>query len=110
MVEHDLNLRKIDLNLLPILEKLLEFRHVSAAAKALGMSQPAVSRALQRLRSLFNDPLLVKVGIRYELTVKAKAIEAGLASVHREIRGLLNQEPFDPFHAAGTFTIWRIRF
>ena len=75
MVERDLNLRKIDLNLLPVLDKLFEFRHVSAAAQALGMSQPAVSRALQRLRSLFNDPLLVKVGTRYELTEKAKAID-----------------------------------
>lgn len=110
MVERDLNLRKIDLNLLPILDKLFEFRHVSAAAKALGMSQPAVSRALQRLRSLFNDPLLVKVGTRYELTEKAKAIEVGLVCVQRDIRGLLNQEPFDPSHAAGTFTVGALDF
>ena len=58
LIMHKLNLRKIDLNLLVILEVLLEERHVTRAAERLDMSQPAVSRALQRLRETFDDPLL----------------------------------------------------
>ncbi|MBD1555895.1 LysR family transcriptional regulator [Vibrio sp. S9_S30] len=110
MVEQHLNLRKIDLNLLPILEKLLELKHVSEAAKVLGMSQPAVSRTLNRLRELFHDPLLVRVGTRYELTAKAKALEVALVPVNRQIRGLLNQVPFEPASAEGVFTIGALDF
>ncbi|EKF9728154.1 TPA: LysR family transcriptional regulator, partial [Vibrio cholerae] len=50
MVAPEINLRSIDLNLLTILEKLLIHKHISQAAQALNMSQPAVSRALMRLR------------------------------------------------------------
>lgn len=110
MVEQHLNLRKIDLNLLPILEKLLELKHVSEAAKVLGMSQPAVSRTLNRLRELFHDPLLVRVGTGYELTAKAKALEVALVPVNRQIRGLLNQVPFEPESAEGVFTIGALDF
>ncbi|HGS4738230.1 TPA: LysR family transcriptional regulator, partial [Vibrio cholerae] len=49
MVAPEINLRSIDLNLLTILEKLLIHKHISKAAQALNMSQPAVSRALMRL-------------------------------------------------------------
>ncbi|HHK4365914.1 TPA: LysR family transcriptional regulator, partial [Pseudomonas aeruginosa] len=50
---HDL--RRIDLNLLVVLDALLSERHVSRAAQRLAMSQPAVSHALGRLRELFGD-------------------------------------------------------
>lgn len=54
------NLQPSDLNLLPILEALIEERHVSRAAIRLNRSQPAVSHALARLRDIFNDPLLAR--------------------------------------------------
>ncbi|MEH7969636.1 LysR family transcriptional regulator [Pseudomonas aeruginosa] len=63
---HDL--RRIDLNLLVVLDALLSERHVSRAAQRLAMSQPAVSHALGRLRELFGDPLLVRVKSRMQLT------------------------------------------
>lgn len=66
-------MRSIDLNLLTILEKLLIHKHISQAAQALNMSQPAVSRALMRLREQFGDPLLVKVKNEYRLTAKVSA-------------------------------------
>ena len=58
----DVNLRMVDLNLLTSLDALLEHRSVTRAGEQLGLSQPAMSRALQRLRALFDDPLLVKTG------------------------------------------------
>ena len=55
----EVDLRRIDLNLLVALEALLEEKNVTRAAHRLGMSQPAASRALGRLRALFLDALLV---------------------------------------------------
>ncbi|MFB9981681.1 LysR family transcriptional regulator [Mesorhizobium newzealandense] len=54
------NLASIDLNLLIVLEALLEYRNVTRAAHHVGRSQPATSRALARLRGLFDDDLLVR--------------------------------------------------
>ncbi|HLR98323.1 MAG TPA: LysR family transcriptional regulator, partial [Mycolicibacillus parakoreensis] len=56
---HPAHLSRIDLNLVPALVALLDERHVSRAATRMGLSQPAMSRALQRLRRLFDDELLV---------------------------------------------------
>ena len=54
------NLNQIDLNLLVYLEVLLRERNVTQAANQLGLSQPAMSNGLRRLRALFDDPLLVR--------------------------------------------------
>jgi len=56
------DLRRIDLNLLVILDALLTEQHVTRAAERLHLSQPAVSHALARLRDLLGDPLLVRQG------------------------------------------------
>ncbi len=53
-------LASIDLNMLSALEALLEHRNVTHAARHLGLSQPSISRALTRLRGIFNDDLLVR--------------------------------------------------
>jgi DNA-binding transcriptional LysR family regulator len=53
-------LRRLDLNLLVVLQTVLETRNVTLAAERLHMSQPAVSRALTRLRRVFDDPLFIK--------------------------------------------------
>ena len=55
-----MNLASVDLNLLVALEALLEHRNVTHAAQHVGQSQPAMSRALARLRGMFNDDLLVR--------------------------------------------------
>ena len=59
-VMHEVNLKSIDLNLLTALGALLQHKHVTRAADAVGLSQPAMSRALERLRQTFGDPLLVR--------------------------------------------------
>ncbi|MGA9846117.1 MAG: LysR family transcriptional regulator, partial [Roseiarcus sp.] len=55
----EVNLAGLDLNLLPALEALLRRRNVTHAAADVGLSQPAMSRALARLREAFGDPLLI---------------------------------------------------
>jgi DNA-binding transcriptional LysR family regulator len=70
---HFMNLNSLDLNLLVALDALLLEANVSRAAMRIGLSQPAVSHALQRLREALGDPLLVRVGARMELTPRAQA-------------------------------------
>ena len=57
---HEMNLKSLDFNLLVALKALLEEKHVTRAADRISLSQPAMSRALAKLRVIFNDPLLVK--------------------------------------------------
>lgn len=85
-----MNMRSVDLNLLTVLHQLLLERHVSRAAERLNMSQPAVSRALQRLRATFDDPLLVKTSNGYDLSARAVVLlpqlEEWLAVAERLIK------------------------
>ncbi|MGY4411493.1 hypothetical protein ACVWW4_003229 [Bradyrhizobium sp. LB7.1] len=74
-----MNLNSLDLNLLTALDALLREASVSRAALRIGLSQPAASHALQRLRDIFGDPLLVRTGARMELTPRAQALRAPLA-------------------------------
>ena len=58
-----MNLERVDLNLLIYLDVLLREKNVTRAAEQLGVTQPAMSNILRRLRNLFNDPLLLLIGI-----------------------------------------------
>src|SRR5258708_21357904 len=87
-----MNLTALDLNLLDAL--LLE-ANVSRAAMRIGLSQPATSHALQRLRDVLGDPLLVRVGARMELTPRAQTLRGPLAQVLDQVRGLLIPDDFD---------------
>jgi hypothetical protein len=68
------NLSAVDLNLLPLLDALLQERHLTRAARRVGLSQPAASRALSRLRALLGDPVLVRSGASFTLTSRAEAL------------------------------------
>ena len=72
------DLRRIDLNLLLALHALLAEKHVTRAALRLHKSQPAVSHALAQLRSMFDDPLLVRRDGGLVLTPHAQALEGPL--------------------------------
>lgn len=98
-------LRAMDLNLLVALRALLDERHVSRAAETVGMSQPAMSRALQRLRAMFNDPLLVKSEQGYELSPRAISIDLALSQILAEIQYLIAPPTFDPALAKGDIRI-----
>jgi DNA-binding transcriptional LysR family regulator len=90
-----MNLTSLDLNLLVALDALLLEANVSRAAMRIGLSQPAASHALQRLRNVLGDPLLVRVGARMELTPRAQALRGPLAQVLDQVRGLLVPDDFD---------------
>ena len=101
LIMHQVNLRGLDLNLLTVLAALLEERHVTRAAERLGMSQPAVSRALARLRAMFHDELLVDGAGGYRLSVRAEAIAPALRSTLAGIGDMLDARAFDPASATG---------
>ena len=90
-----MNLNSLDLNLLVALDALLREANVSRAAMRIGLSQPATSHALQRLRDLLGDPLLVRAGARMELTPRALALRSPLAQTLDQVRGLFVPDEFD---------------
>jgi len=93
---HQVNLSSVDLNLLPALEALLRRRNVTHAASDVGLSQPAMSRALSRLRALLDDPLLVRGHNGLVLTPKAQSLVPRLATAIGELKGLFRDQTFDP--------------
>lgn len=99
-------LANLDLNLLLTLDALLRERNVTRTAERLGVSQPAVSGALSRLRRHFGDQLLVRVGNRYDLTPLATRVAAltgpALAGVRRVFDATAE---FDPSGLDREFTI-----
>ncbi|UGY20448.1 LysR family transcriptional regulator [Bradyrhizobium septentrionale] len=90
-----MNLNSLDLNLLVALDALLREANVSRAAMRLNLSQPATSHALQRLRDLIGDPLLVRNGARMELTPRAQALRSPLAQALDQVRTLFVSDDFD---------------
>src|SRR6202045_2524085 len=92
---HIVNLNSLDLNLLVALDALLKEANVSRAAMRIGLSQPAASHALQRLRDLIGDPLLVRTGAHMELTPRALGLRAPLAQALDQVRSLFVSDAFD---------------
>ena len=99
------DLRRIDLNLLVILDALLGEQHVTRAAERLHLSQPAVSHALARLRDLLGDPLLVRAGSGLVPTARALELAAPLADILAQVQSLLAPNTFDPASARRTFRL-----
>lgn len=99
------NLSGIDLNLLAVLEALLEEEHVGRAARRVGLSQPAASQALARLRALFKDELLIRSGARMVRTPYAQTLAAPLRDTLDRVRSLFDGGLFEPASSERTFTI-----
>lgn len=83
------NLRSVDLNLLVVLDALLEERSATRAAARLHVTQSAVSNALARLRSLFDDPLLVRTPHGFTLTARATQLAPELSRLLHQTSSLL---------------------
>lgn len=100
------NLRTFDLNLLRIFEAIHRDGSVSKAADTLGLSQPAVSNALNRLRRQFDDPLFVRTQRGMEPTPKAEqlalAVDNGMTTIRA---GLSAGVDFDPARSERRFTL-----
>jgi len=84
-----------DLNLLEPLRALLEEQHVTRAAARCGMSQPAMSRAFERLREMFGDELLVRADGAYERTSRAERVLKELQDVLPRIETAIRGERFE---------------
>lgn len=100
-----LELNRIDLNLLVALQTLLEENNVTRAALRLGVTQPAMSRTLTRLRALFDDPLFVRTAQGLAPTPRAQALASRLNASLADIAGLVRPPEFDPATSQRT---WRI--
>lgn len=102
----DKRLESLDLNLLLVLHWLLTERNVTAAASRIGLSQPATSRALARLRQIFDDPLLVKSGGVMAPTPMAEKLQPAIAHAMERCRDVLRvSEVFDPQKQEGSYRI-----
>jgi DNA-binding transcriptional LysR family regulator len=99
-------LAAVDLNLLTIFRAVDDTRHVTRAASVLGISQPALSHALKRLRDVFDDALFVKTPRGMVPTPLAEALASPIRRALEGIeRDVLARGPFDPHELARTFVV-----
>jgi DNA-binding transcriptional LysR family regulator len=102
---HDAHLRNVDLNLLRTIQPLLEERHISRAAKRSFLSQPAMSRALNRLRETFGDPLLVRANGAYERTPRGERVLREIETIMRRIEVIVQDREFTPAQSRERFRV-----
>ncbi len=99
-------LSSIDMNLLIALDSLLAEGNVTAAAQRHGVTQSAMSHNLARLRELFDDRLLVRVGARMEPTPRAQELQPALRAALLQVEGVVAGRPsFDPETADTVFNV-----
>ncbi|MFW1676347.1 LysR substrate-binding domain-containing protein [Pontibacter sp. JAM-7] len=99
-------LDKIDLNLLVYLDVLLRERNVTRSASILGISQPAMSNGLRRLREMLGDPLLVRTAEGMTPTERALSLQPMLRQVLASVEQVV--EPNGEFDAASSDRVFRI--
>jgi DNA-binding transcriptional LysR family regulator len=99
------DVRHLDLNLLKALASLLDERSVTRAAARLGVTQPAMSGMLARLRNTFGDPLFARTQRGMVPTSRALGLAQPVRRVMDEIGALLQPAPFEPATARLTFTL-----
>ncbi len=99
------NLRSLDLNLLVLLDALIEHRGVTRAAEAMHLSQPAMSRALGRLRAMLDDPILARGADGLVATPRALALQGRLRLLLTDIAALVAAPAFVPADWTAEVTI-----
>ncbi|SMX47925.1 LysR family transcriptional regulator [Maliponia aquimaris] len=103
---NEIDLSRVDLNLLVIFEVLMDTRSVTATAEQIGRTQSAVSHALSRLREQLGDPLLVRVGGTMQPSPFAEAIIDDVRPILRSIRRVIAPRTlFDPATSDRVFRI-----
>jgi len=103
-------LAKTDLNLLVALQVLLEERSVTRAAERLFVTQPAMSKTLQRLRRLFDDQLFVRSGRGLTLTPRAEDLERQLPFMLAGLSAIVGENKFDPLTYKGEIRLKTAEF
>lgn len=101
-----MNVGKVDLNLLVYLDVLLRELNVTRAAEQLGITQPAMSNGLKRLREMFNDPLLIRSSDGMKPTERALDLQPKVRKILAETQHLL--EPKQEFKAITSRRVFRI--
>jgi DNA-binding transcriptional LysR family regulator len=101
----EINLASVDLNLLVALEALLQLRNVTHAGKRIGLSQPAMSRALSRLRALFQDDLLVRTPRGLTLTIRGEQLLDRLPDALGLLRTLVSGRDVGEPHVKSKITV-----
>jgi DNA-binding transcriptional LysR family regulator len=102
-----MNVRDVDLNLLRVFEAVLRERGVTPAAAGLGLTQPAVSNALARLRSLLGDPLFVRTPKGMDATPFARELAEPVRQALALLDAALAHGPgFDPASATRAFRFY----
>ena len=101
-----MNLREVDLNFLVVFEAIFQERNQSRAGKRLNMSQPAVSNALNRLRSIFNDRLFVKTAEGMQPTPEAERLAPLIDDVIHQLKTIFSE--FSQFQPQTSRQIFRI--
>ena len=101
-----MDIRSVDLNLLPVLDALLRHRSATLAARELDMSQPALTTALGRLRTLLGDELFVRTGRGLRPTARASELAEPVAEIiERVFDRVLQGASFDPATARSELRI-----
>jgi len=101
-----MNLQSIDLNLLVVFEALMDERNVTRAARRIGLSQPAMSNALTRLRRTFGDPLLIRTSNGMAPTPAAKTLIDPIRKALSQLRSVLQENhAFDPAATRHSFHV-----
>lgn len=100
------SLRRFDLNLLVAFDILVAERSVTAAARRMGVGQPAMSNALSRLRVMFGDPLLIRTSSGLQPTGRALDLVEPVSRILAELREeVFSTRAFDPGTVKRTFRI-----
>ena len=96
----------VDLNLLAVLDAILQTGSVSRAAEKVGITKPAMSHALARLREQIGDPVLVRAGQEWQLSERALAMRDEVRALAEGARGVLTKERgFDPATSTREFRV-----
>ncbi|WP_166265830.1 LysR family transcriptional regulator [Marinobacter caseinilyticus] len=101
-----MDISRVDLNLLVYLDVLLREKNVTKSANHLGITQPAMSNGLRRLRNLFGDPLLVRTSEGMTPTERASELQPLVRSILSDIEQAVQQKT--PFSAIDSQRVFRI--
>lgn len=100
----DIHLRSVDLNLLTVFDAVMQMQNITRAANSLGMSQPAVSNAVARLKVMFNDELFVRCG----RGISPPCGRAAFGPVRQALQLVQNELPgaeFEPLTSTRAFSL-----
>jgi DNA-binding transcriptional LysR family regulator len=102
---HKAHVDDLDIRSIALLATLLKTASVTKTGETFGLSQPAASRAIQRLRDVLGDPLLVRTSRGWVLTPRAERLKPLVSDAQAGLANLFSPEVFDPSRLRRTFTV-----